>query len=118
MEKFNMTSSEEAGSSTSNEEFEGIMDWMKAGMTLMGLVGNSLAYNTANYLPVSNLSVLMKYLAVWDSLAAVNISLLSSSAIFTIDIINRNVSFLIRAGYPKKSLTHRSKFCFDFLARF
>ncbi len=37
--------------------------------SILGLLGNFLSYGTANFMPRSNSSVLMKYLAVWDSVA-------------------------------------------------
>ena len=38
-------------------------------VTALGLIGNYLCYVTAGYLPESTSAYLMKYLAVWDSIA-------------------------------------------------
>ena len=37
--------------------------------SVLGLLGNFLSYKTADFMPKSNSSVLMKYLAVWDSVS-------------------------------------------------
>ena len=39
-------------------------------LAIFGVIGNSLCFHTAGYLPASTSAYLMRYLAVWDTLAA------------------------------------------------
>ena len=75
MNEVNTTTSDyDAGSKLDNEE----LFWQDAWtivkiatvvISVLGLLGNFLSYKTADFMPKSNSSVLMKYLAVWDSVA-------------------------------------------------
>ncbi len=39
-------------------------------LALLGMVGNGCCFKTANFMPKSNFTSLMKHMAVWDILAA------------------------------------------------
>ena len=62
-------------------------------VSVLGLLGNFLSYKAADFLPKSNSSVLMKYLAVWDSGTVAGIGLiLSTLDLATTNVLNENVS--------------------------
>ena len=65
---------------------------LKAVVSLLGLVGNLLSYKAAHFMPRSNSSVLMRYLAVWDSIAVVHVGLLSVPLnAFNVELFVKNV---------------------------
>ncbi len=64
-------------------------------VSLLGLLGNFLSFKAADFMPKSNSCVLMKYLAVWDSLAVVHLGLVTSlKYLFNIQTLNQIVSLM------------------------
>ncbi len=65
-------------------------------VSLLGLLGNFWSYKAADFMPKSNSSVLMKYLAVWDSLAVVHLGLATSlTDLFNLQTLHQIVSVKI-----------------------
>ena len=71
------------------------VDLAEAIVAFVGLVGNILAYNVAQFLPQTNSSVLMQYLAGWDAIMIAHLGCWSLTRAFRIRIIDTNVSLYI-----------------------
>ena len=60
-------------------------------VSILGLLGNFLSYQTADYMPKSNSSVFMKYLAIWDSVAVLHYGVVPAFEYVQFDIFNKQV---------------------------
>ncbi len=81
-------------------------------VSIGGLMGNYLSYKAADFMPRSNSSVLMKYLALWDSVAVVNLGIVPYVAEFMgISIGEANVSRRFQ-NYSKNQ--EKENFCMKF----
>ena len=62
---------------------------------LLGLLGNLWSYRTAELMSQSNSTVLMRYLAVWDSVTVICVGIIPTVLeLFPISVIHSNVSSL------------------------
>ncbi len=83
---------------SSSESLDGLdsvhdaIELAEAMMALLGILGNFLTFKAAEFLPQTNSSVLLKYLAVWDTAFAIHLAFWSFSRSFAIKIIDRNVT--------------------------
>ncbi len=99
MDVFNISTTTEAEASRKWNEEESF--WLQTCFlvkiitiitSVLGLLGNFLSYKSANFMTKSNSSVLMKYLAVWDSAALVHLAVIPG-ILDTLDanVIDKNV---------------------------
>ena len=80
-------------------------------VSILGLLGNLLSYKTADFMPKSNSSVLMKYLAVWDFVAVVNLGLIPSlDQLVGTNITGTKVSNQSRSKRAKNFLSLTTKY--------
>ena len=69
-----------------------VIEFGEAMMALLGILGNFLTYKAAEFLPQTNSSVLLKYLAVWDAIVTAHIGCFSFLRSFRLPLLDGIVS--------------------------
>ncbi len=76
MEVFNDTSSSTvAEEPQSLAHFQNVLLGVVLGLTALGVCGNYLSFRSAWFLPEATSKYLMRYLAIWDTLSAVEFTI-------------------------------------------